>query len=176
MQVASIEHGFASSSRHLARRIVVRVICGVIFSLWTCVAGSHSHLWAQDGNDWQDQLSKETIEQGEHSLGYRLYQPESASASNKLPLVLFLHGAGERGDDNAAQLKHGVREFVKRQAEHPCFLIVPQCPTGKRWVERNWSEASGRNTFEEEPSPAIRLVHIVAHQLPDKKRNFRIES
>ena len=53
----------------------------------------------------QDMAAKSTDGPGGKLL-YRLYTPKGASAENKLPLILFLHGAGERGDDNAAQLHH----------------------------------------------------------------------
>ncbi|MBE2249108.1 MAG: dienelactone hydrolase family protein [Myxococcus sp.] len=47
----------------------------------------------------------------------------------RYPLVVYLHGSGERGTDNAAQLKNGVRAFEApwlRQA-HPCIVVAPQC-------------------------------------------------
>src|SRR5262245_48666976 len=56
-------------------------------------------------------------------LPYRLLKPADYDAKQKYPLVLFLHGAGERGDDNEKQLVHGIADFVKRQKEYPCFLI-----------------------------------------------------
>ena len=99
------------------------------------------------------------------TLNYRLLTPETASSDNPLPLVLFLHGAGERGDDNVAQLKHGAKEFAKRQAEHPCFVLVPQCPKEKRWVEVDWNEASGKGAFKESPSETMGLVLAVLNEL-----------
>ena len=55
------------------------------------------------------------------------------------PLVLFLHGAGERGDDNAAQLKHGVMPILEgaKKLGEPCFLIAPQCPADGWWAPIN---------------------------------------
>jgi predicted peptidase len=75
-------------------------------------------------------------------LNYRLLKPEGydPASPTAYPLVIFLHGAGERGDDNEAQLKHGAREFAKPETrkKHPCFLIAPQCPKSQSWahVER----------------------------------------
>ena len=71
------------------------------------------------------------------TLGYRLFKPAGYDATKKYPLVLFLHGAGERGADNKVQLKHFVWRLVAKatQAEHPCFVAVPQCPrTAGRFV------------------------------------------
>jgi predicted peptidase len=72
-------------------------------------------------------------------LRYRLLKPEGyESASEKTyPLVIFLHGAGERGDDNEKQLVHGAKEFAKPETrqKHPCFVIAPQCPAGTSWAK-----------------------------------------
>ncbi len=90
------------------------------------------------------------------NLAYRFLLPDNPDISfyakkaiNKLvptdsiilyPLVIFLHGAGERGNDNEKQLIHGVTLFAqyKMQEKFPCFVIAPQCPEGKRWVEVDW--------------------------------------
>lgn len=59
---------------------------------------------------------------------------------SKYPLVIFLHGSGERGDDNEAQLKWGVQNFASDQnmKMHPSILIAPQCPVNMEWS--NFSE------------------------------------
>lgn len=77
------------------------------------------------------------------SLPYRLLKPAGYDAKQKYPVLLFLHGAGERGDNNAAQLHHGGAQMAKDlQAAGPCFVIAPQCPNGKQWVNTNWSKGS----------------------------------
>lgn len=50
---------------------------------------------------------------------------------------MFLHGAGERGKDNKAQLRHGVADFVSdaSQKQHPCFVLAPQCSRGVWWMD-----------------------------------------
>ncbi|MES2660327.1 MAG: dienelactone hydrolase family protein [Verrucomicrobiota bacterium] len=66
---------------------------------------------------------------------YRWSAPEKIDAGKIYPLVLFLHGSGERGDDNSAQLKHGVRAIQAGTAKlgQPVFLIAPQCPKERWW-------------------------------------------
>ncbi|HBJ33731.1 MAG TPA: phospholipase [Planctomycetaceae bacterium] len=90
---------------------------------------------------------------------YRLMFPVGyeQKANKKYPLVLFLHGAGERGDDNFAQLKHGAAEFARadRQSEYPCFVLVPQVPKEQKWVDADWSQSEGNGTFPDSPSPAF---------------------
>src|ERR1700744_6598620 len=68
------------------------------------------------------------------TLNYRLLFPD-ANRQRKYPLVIFLHGSGERGNDNDAQLKWGVMNFATDQnmIAHPAIVIAPQCPTGQQW-------------------------------------------
>jgi len=72
-----------------------------------------------------------------NTMPYRLLMPEKYDASKKYPLVLFLHGAAERGDDNDSQLANGVLNFAtKRNRElYPCFVVAPQCPANSAWVD-----------------------------------------
>lgn len=91
-------------------------------------------------------------------LPYRLLYPLEPKEGQKYPLVLFLHGAGERGTDNDKQLVHGVPSFAspENRKKHPCFLVAPQCPEGARWVEVDWSADSHRQP--KEPSEPLRLT------------------
>ena len=82
-----------------------------------------------------------TFENADGRLPYRILKPAAFDAAKKYPLVILLHGAGERGDDNKAQLKWGGSLFsdAKTQKNYPAFVLVPQCPNGKKWVEIDWS-------------------------------------
>ena len=86
-------------------------------------------------------------------LRYRLMIPQGydPKGTEKYPLVLFLHGAGERGDDNQKQLIHGTKDFAKpeNREKHPAFVLVPQCPNDKRWVEVDWSLDSHKQLPED---------------------------
>lgn len=70
---------------------------------------------------------------------YRWSQPEKIEPGKVYPLVLFLHGAGERGTDNTAHLKHGIRPILAgaEKLDQPIFLIAPQCPQGRWWAPAN---------------------------------------
>jgi len=76
------------------------------------------------------------------SLNYRLLKPQTVSPGETYPLVLFLHGAGERGNDNEKQLLHGVTSFAEDSMREafPAFVIAPQCPEGSQWVNGSWEE------------------------------------
>ncbi|MCC5808346.1 MAG: prolyl oligopeptidase family serine peptidase [Opitutales bacterium] len=64
---------------------------------------------------------------------YLVITPEDFDAEQPAPLMLFLHGAGERGDDLLAVKKHGPFSKLK-ELEINCILLVPQCPPGEGWV------------------------------------------
>ena len=70
------------------------------------------------------------------SLNIRLLKPKNKS-KKKYPLVVFLHGSGERGGDNEAQLKNAVLAFAEKdfQEKNPCYVAVPQCPVGQKWSD-----------------------------------------
>ncbi len=72
---------------------------------------------------------------------YRLLKPSGYSPDEAYPLVLFLHGAGERGHDNRSQLKHVVRTFGQDEvrAKYPCFVVAPQCPPNHLWCNTPWN-------------------------------------
>lgn len=95
---------------------------------------------------------------GGETLNYRLLKPKQYDPARKYPLVLFLHGAGERGSNNVAQLKHGMKIFSSDdlQAKTPAFIVAPQVPAGMKWSDVNWSEQ--KNALPEKPSRTLRLT------------------
>ena len=76
------------------------------------------------------------------------------------PMVIFLHGSGERGNDNFLQLKNAVTTFTANNAlrEHPAIVLAPQCPKDQRWVEKDWDLKTGS---DESPAPAAEQLLLV---------------
>ena len=70
-------------------------------------------------------------------VGYRylLYLPGAYAAdpSRRWPLLLFLHGSGERGDDLARVKANGPPKFLDERRGFPFVVVSPQCPEGERW-------------------------------------------
>jgi len=66
---------------------------------------------------------------------YLLFLPGGyeTAADRKWPLMLFLHGAGERGEDLSLVAKHGPPKIVRDRKDFPFILISPQCPAGRIW-------------------------------------------
>ncbi len=69
-------------------------------------------------------------------LQYRVLMPENYDRGGEFPLVLFLHGAGERGDDNLKQLTHGSMMFTNpvNREKYPAIVLFPQCPAEDYWA------------------------------------------
>ncbi len=73
-----------------------------------------------------------TLKVGYH---YALYLPEdyAKNPAKKWPLIIFLHGSGERGDDLVKLNKHGPPKLVAGGQSFPVIIVAPQCPSGKSW-------------------------------------------
>ncbi len=67
------------------------------------------------------------------SLDYLLYRPERDGGGERLPLIVFLHGAGERGSDLALLDRQGLPRLLSEGLELPAVVIAPQCPAGQLW-------------------------------------------
>lgn len=99
------------------------------------------------------------------TLNYRILYPKNFDTSKQYPLILFLHGAGERGNNNESQLTHGSKLFLDNYNSEafPCIVLAPQCPEEEYWsnVKRDYSK-SGLEKFKfyrmGKPTKALELV------------------
>lgn len=139
------------------------------------------HLLAQPGsNELANKMEKKQHPINDSTLlPYRFWNPFHSDAvqvnkfftkqilqsNRKLPMVLFLHGSGERGTDNEAQLIHGVRTFVNpgTQQQHPCFVVAPQCAKNHRWVEVDWKQQE--HTLPQQISMYLQAVNNLVDSL-----------
>ncbi|AGA78737.1 prolyl oligopeptidase family serine peptidase [Echinicola vietnamensis] len=125
------------------------------------------------------------VNQKGDSLLYRILYPEHYDPGKKYPLVLFLHGAGERGNDNEKQLTHGADLFLtpENRAQFPAIVVFPQCPMDKYWIDisiRKELFGNGDPDFSqsvEKPSEQLDLVNQLTEKLIkeapiDKKRCY----
>ncbi|HEX8913586.1 MAG TPA: prolyl oligopeptidase family serine peptidase [Humisphaera sp.] len=117
-------------------------------------------------------LKSETVPGG--TLPYRLLTPAGydPKAADAYPLLLLLHGAGERGSDNKAQLKWGGAEAANDlQAAGKCFVIAPQCPAGKQWVNTPWSKGS----YGTDAVPASDQMKMALEAVDRAMKEFRVD-
>ena len=66
-------------------------------------------------------------------LNYLLYLPKDYDKQESWPLVIFLHGAGERGDDLNLVKKHGPPKLIEEGKDFPAIVVSPQCKQGRWW-------------------------------------------
>ena len=108
--------------------------------------------------DPRDRFEAHVFKQGSGVLPYRLLKPRAYDRNERYPLVLFLHGAGQRGDDNIQQIAQGIWGFSSDDVreQDPCFVVAPQCPSDAQWVDTPWSADS--HTMPEDPAQPLRLA------------------
>ncbi len=104
------------------------------------------------------------------TLQYRYLFPDYDTV-RKYPLVIFLHGSGERGNDNVAQLKWGVMNFATDEMMklHPAFVIAPQCPQKMAWsnFERNKGQVGNLKSTPSKPMElVIELIRETIKTMP----------
>jgi len=110
-----------------------------------------------------DEYAAATFTGARGVLPYRILTPEKIESGVRYPLVVFLHGAGERGDDNSRQLQHGGSMFsnAANRAKFPAFVIFPQCSNEKRWVEVNWGDPQPHQQPKEPSEPLSLVIELV---------------
>ncbi len=118
-------------------------------------------------NAQTDRFSKSQFIYKGDTLNYRMLFPD-ADTLRKYPLVIFLHGSGERGSDNEAQLKWGVQNFAtdKNMVEHPAIVIAPQCPTGQSWSNFSRAEMKLQPTASKPMQLLIALIKQTVTKMP----------
>ncbi len=90
---------------------------------------------------------KRVFENKNTVLPYRLVLPETYDETKSYPMIVFLHGAGERGNDNELQLFHCVQYLADTLPE--CIIVAPQCPVNNQWVDTPW--ANGAYSIDKVP-------------------------
>jgi predicted peptidase len=113
-----------------------------------------------------DDFEARSYTDGTFTIPYRLFVPADYDPEQSYPLVLFLHGAGERGTDNRLQLTGQTAPLVfvrpENQAQWPCFMLAPQCPPGGNWA----------NLVQEQPATPMRLA---LESITDLMNEFNID-
>ena len=119
------------------------------------------------------------------TLPYRLLLPKNYNAKVQYPLIVFLHGSGEKGNDNEKQLKHGASFFLadSNRNKFPAIVVFPQCPESDSWpnMEVKTDTATRKKTFyfkaNGKPTKAMASLIGLVGKLqstykPDRKRTF----
>ena len=129
----------------------------------------------------KEDFKREYLVKAGDTLKYRILFPKGFSENKKYPVVLFLHGAGERGDDNESQLTHGSELFLNKREDFPVIVIFPQAPKEDYWakVEVNRDTIPFKFNFknDEESTKSLKLViglmeNLLTKNFIDKDRIY----
>jgi predicted peptidase len=117
-------------------------------------------------------LHKQFID-GNDTLNYRLLIPKNLKKKGKYPLHLFLHGIGERGNDNMSQLTHGGTLFLEKtnRENYNSWVLFPQCSANDRWANLktdSW-DVNFKGTMTK-PNKSLQLVIRLMDQFIEKKQ------
>ncbi len=97
-------------------------------------------------------------------LPYRLLLPDELEGP--APVLIFLHGAGERGDDNSRQLVHGT-DFLRSAAnEFGCIVVAPQCPEDSSWAA--FERVDGELILHDQMTEPLELVIALVDSLAEE--------
>ena len=114
---------------------------------------------------FSQEFKEELLVHQNDTLPYRILIPENYNSQSPFPLLLFLHGAGERGSDNKSQLVHGSFLFKSEdfRNNYPAIVLFPQCPKKSSWanVKRNYDMLNGKKfDFFKEISENKQLIMV----------------
>ena len=113
----------------------------------------------------------------ERSFPYRFHRPDGVADEEPLPLVVFLHGAGERGEDNLRQIRHFPDRFVTEPhlKKRSAMLLAVQCPRREAWVKFS-QEFGKRHESDEITAPMAGVLKairkVVAEEAVDTSRIY----
>ena len=99
----------------------------------------------------------------ESRLNYRILYPKNFDKKKSYPLTLFLHGIGERGDDNKLQLTYVDKVFLNPENYHnyKSVVIFPQAPLDDNWSSRILNDNEIRQVFPENEKPTKSLDLVI---------------
>jgi predicted peptidase len=112
--------------------IITAVVAGLFYFAY------NSYINSKAPKDLVGDEYKSDIVKGK-TLKYRYFLP--GNQTEKLPLVVYFHGAGERGNDNLSHLNSASLKWIDPsvQNQHPCYVLIPQCEKQNFWVNIKFS-------------------------------------
>lgn len=133
----------------------------LVFSFLLCLTMSNAY--SQSAEVLKAFAAETFTSSNQHQLPYRILWPEGYNREDRqtYPLVLFLHGAGERGNDNKKQLIHGSSLFIEpeNRERFPAIVVMPQCAGQDYWAQMTKTEDGDREfDFRETPNASLAAV------------------
>ena len=112
-------------------------------------------------------------------IPYRLYVPYDYDTNKEYPVVLFLHGANDRGSDNLSSMNHMIETLYSHENSPfwDSIVIIPQCPLDEQWVDTPWKNGGYR--VEEVPESnelkaVVEILGLVSEEFPTDKDRYYV--
>jgi len=121
----------------MEKKLLIIILLGFIFVISACTS---SKTVSEKISVGQTPLKFEKTLTKKVDLDYLEFIPQDYFSKEKWPLMVFLHGAGERGSDLEKLKVHGPPKLVERGEELPFIIISPQCPANERWTDQWYAE------------------------------------
>ena len=122
----------------------------VAFLLPICAQAQEAAQTSQRG--FIDRVYKD--DDGSHK--YVLFVPKDYDAAKQWPIILFLHGAGERGKDGIQQTRYGIGPYIKAQEDtFPFITVFPQCEKNSGRILNSWSAGT------EDSDRALKILEAI---------------
>lgn len=112
------------------KRLFVKIFSLTLLTIYGC--SSTQEMLAPDGKRQSDHKFEASIKVNV-GINYLLYLPKDYDQKDKIPLMLFLHGAGERGADLELVKKHGPPKLIDEGKDLPFIVVSPQCSANSWW-------------------------------------------
>ncbi len=110
-----------------------------------------------------------------YTLPYQVMFPKDYDVTKQYPLLILLHGAGERGNDNDKQLTHGKDFLINNfHSAYPAIVVVPQCPETTYWANVERHTLNNKTTFtfglSDKATPSMKtLISLITNLLNSGK-------
>ena len=121
---------------------------------------------------FEEHFAYKVFENADTKLPYRIYIPFNYDPQKSYPLLLNLHGAGLRGNDNQKHLK--FIDFAMKNQElgvSDAIIVFPQCPENEKWVDSNWSLGS----YNLDNTPESNELKAVMELIAQLQENYSVD-
>ena len=150
-----------------ANRVIILISC-IAFTL------NSNKISAQNLNAYK---SDKLVLKGD-TLPYRILLPKNYNPIIKYPLILFLHGSGERGNDNNLTIVHDADLLLKDSIrnKYPAFVVFPQCTEKDSWSNYQSSRIDEKTTITySNKVDKIKQQDLLKALIKKLKREFNLD-
>lgn len=146
----------------------------IVYSQSALKEESYIDYWLQlyDHFAYKDHFASGVYKNADTTIPYRIYVPFNYDPAKQYPLLLSLHGASERGDDNVRQLSLINLALDNKELEvDEAIIIYPQCPVDNKWVDTSWAVTE----YNLDTMPESNELKAVLELLDEVKKTYSVD-